>query len=124
MFVNLKRGYEEGNNAGTGWEYKRLTLLQEADSRVADLKRQVEKEFADLFPYEPPYIVAKLDDEQGYSLSNNSRVGDFLKYGDKISALPEALGGQNANPMHGGSNTEDLVIMLRNLETSILGKIA
>ncbi len=124
MFVNLKRGYEEGNAAGAGGEYKRLTLLQEADSRVADLKRQVEKEFADLFPYEPPYIVAKLDDEQGYSLSNNSRVGDFLKYGDKITALPEALGGQNANTMHGGSNTEDLVIMLRNLETSILGKIA
>jgi len=38
-------------------------LLQEANSRVADLKRQIEREFAELFPNEPPYVVAKLDDE-------------------------------------------------------------
>ena len=70
-------------------DYKRLTLIIESNSRISDLKRQIEKEFADLFPYEPPYIVAKLDDEYGYSLSNNSRIGEFLKFGDRITAQPE-----------------------------------
>ena len=70
-------------------DYKRLTLIIDSNSRISDLKRQIEKEFADLFPYEPPYIVAKLDDEYGYSLSNNSRIGEFLKFGDRITAQPE-----------------------------------
>jgi hypothetical protein len=61
----------------------------EGGSRISELKRQIEKEFADLFPYEPPYIVAKLDDEYGFSLSNNSKIADFLKFGDRITALPE-----------------------------------
>ena len=55
-------------------------------ARISDLKRQIEKEFSDLFPYEAPYIVAKLDDEYGYSLSNSSKIGDFLKFGDRITA--------------------------------------
>jgi hypothetical protein len=55
-------------------------------NKIADLKRKIEKEFADLFPNEPPFIVAKLEDEYGYSLSNSSRVGEFLKYGDRIVA--------------------------------------
>ncbi len=50
------------------------------------MKRKIEKEFSDLFPNEPPFIVAKLEDEYGYSLSNSSRVGDFLKYGDRVVA--------------------------------------
>ena len=50
-------------------------------SKIADLKRKIEKEFVDLFPNEPPFIVAKLEDEYGYSLSNSSLVQDFLKYG-------------------------------------------
>ena len=54
--------------------------------KIADLKRKVEKEFCDLFPNEPPFVVAKLEDEYGYSLSNSSRVGDFLKFGDRVIA--------------------------------------
>lgn len=55
------------------------------------MKRKIEKEFSDLFPNEPPFIVAKLEDEYGYSLSNSSRVGEFLKYGDRVVAQPELL---------------------------------
>lgn len=54
--------------------------------RISDLKRKIEKEFLDLFPSEQPFIVAKLEDEYGYSLSNNSQVGEFLKHGDRIYA--------------------------------------
>jgi hypothetical protein len=67
-------------------DYKRLTLMIDANSKIADLKRKVEKEFCDLFPNEPPFVVAKLEDEYGYSLSNSSRVGDFLKFGDRVIA--------------------------------------
>lgn len=66
-------------------------------ARIADLKRQIEKEFSELFPYESPYVVAKLDDEYGYSLSNGSKIGDFLKFGDRITAQPENLQGQQAS---------------------------
>lgn len=96
-------------------EYKKLTLLIDANSRISELKRQIEKEFGDLFPLEPPFIVAKIDDDQGYSLSNNSRVGEFLKYGDRVSALPENLNNREGGSIGGGGNTEDLVIMLKNL---------
>jgi hypothetical protein len=81
--VTLRKTYDSDE------DYKRLTLIINSNSRISDLKRQIEKEFADLFPYEPPYIVAKLDDEYGYSLSNNSRIGEFLKFGDRITAQPE-----------------------------------
>ena len=62
-----------------------------ANAKIADLKRKIEKEFADLFPNEPPFVSAKLEDEYGYSLSNSSRVGEFLKYGDRVVAQPENL---------------------------------
>jgi hypothetical protein len=95
------------------------------------LKRKIEKEFSDLFPNEPFFVVAKLEDEYGYSLSNSSRVGDFLKYGDRIIAQPESLvdsskrmaEGGNVN-LHGGSNTEELITMLHNLQTNIVNKLA
>ena len=78
-----------------------------------------------MFPFEPPFIVAKIDDEQGYSLSNNSKVGEFLKQGDRISALPENLGHNGGgNGASTGGNTEDLVVMLRNLQGSLVNKIA
>ena len=84
-------------------DYKRLTLMIESkndyyniisvtgNAKIADLKRKIEKEFSDLFPNEPPFITAKLEDEYGYSLSNSSRVGEFLKYGDRVVAQPEVL---------------------------------
>lgn len=98
------------------------------DQKVSILKRKIEKEFVDLFPSEPPFIVAKLEDEYGYSLSNNSTVGDFLKHGDRIIAQPEGMGGhmtlnEDGEPsmpmgrgLAGGGNTEDLIMMLKNLQ--------
>jgi len=51
-------------------EYKKLVLMIEETALVRDLKRQIEREFAELFPAEPPYVVAKIDDSNGFSLSN------------------------------------------------------
>jgi hypothetical protein len=78
-----------------------LTLIVDGNLKISDLKRQIEKEFSDLFPYEPPYIVAKLDDEFGFSLSNNSRVGEFLKFGDRVTAQPENLLSSSTNDSSG-----------------------
>ncbi len=119
LFVSLRQ------LSSADQEYKKLTLLIDASARISELKRQIEKEFSDLFPFEPPFIVAKIDDEQGYSLSNNSKVGEFLKQGDRISALPENLGHNGpGNGASSGGNTEDLVVMLRNLQGSLVNKIA
>ena len=80
-----------------------LDLINVGNAKISDLKRQIEKEFSELFPYEPPYVVAKLDDEFGYSLSNGSKIGEFLKFGDRIVAQPENLNNEGVNTqIHGG----------------------
>ena len=86
VYITLRKNYE------SDVDYKRLMIMinrkpfllltsLKAMNKIADLKRKIEKEFVDLFPNEPPFIVAKLEDEYGYSLSNSSLVQDFLKYG-------------------------------------------
>jgi hypothetical protein len=57
--------------------------------KISMLKRHVEREFADLFPHEPTFICAKLEDEFGYSLSNTSYVSELLKNSDRLFAVPE-----------------------------------
>jgi len=37
-------------------------LVVSSMDKVFHLKRLIEKEFLDLFPNEPPYVVAKLED--------------------------------------------------------------
>ena len=53
-------------------EYKKLVLMIEESAHIYDLKRRIEREFAELFPLEPPYVVAKINDAAGFSLSNQS----------------------------------------------------
>jgi hypothetical protein len=45
---------------------------------VYELKRKVEREYAELFPSEPPFVVSKIEDASGYALSNNSQVSEVL----------------------------------------------
>ena len=52
--------------------YKKLMLMIEDSGQVFDLKRRIEREFSELFPAEPPYVVAKIEDSQGFALSNQS----------------------------------------------------
>ena len=56
IFVVLRKTYG-GND-----EYKKLMLVVSSMDKVFHLKRSIEKEFLDLFPNEPPYVVAKLED--------------------------------------------------------------
>ena len=51
-------------------DYKKLLLMIEDSAQVFELKRRIEREFAELFPAEPPYVVAKVEDTQGFALSN------------------------------------------------------
>lgn len=53
---------------------------------IYELKRKIEKEYSELFPEEPPYVVAKLQDQEGYALSNNSFVKDVLNGSDRLIA--------------------------------------
>lgn len=98
---------------------------------ISELKRKIEKEFVDLFPSEPPYIVAKIEDTNGYSLSNNSLIGEFLQHGDRVYAQPESMseiraGGssESVKGLHGGGNSQDLLEMLKNLQSSVVSKLA
>ena len=96
-----------------------------ANMTISEIKWKIEREFVDLFPSEAPFICAKIEDENGYSLSNASLVGDFLTEGERIYALPERFGGagpttsnDGSNPemaLRGGGNTDDLLNMLRSL---------
>ena len=61
------------------------------NTKVSMLKRQVEKEFSELFPREPGFICGKLEDQYGYALSNSSFVYEILHHGDKITAYAEEL---------------------------------
>ena len=66
-------------------------LVMNSHERVSMLKRGIEREFMELFPAEQPYVVAKLEDANGFSLSNGSNIGDFITNGQMIYAEPEHL---------------------------------
>jgi hypothetical protein len=57
--------------------------------KVFQLKRQIEREFSELFPNDPPYVVAKLEDGDGFAFSNSSLLQDVASAGDRLVALPE-----------------------------------
>ena len=51
-------------------EYKKMMVVMNGTDKIYTLKRTIEREFLDLFPSEQPYVVAKIEDQNGYSLSN------------------------------------------------------
>jgi len=63
--------------------------------------------------------VAKLEDKEGFALSNSSKVVDVTKPNDRLTALPE----ENTNPkspqmpgasLHGGQNAIEHLEALKN----------
>lgn len=64
ILVILRKEY------GSTDEFKRLMLVINSSFKIYDLKRLIEREFLDLFPNEHPYVVAKIEDQNGFSLSN------------------------------------------------------
>ena len=55
LYITLKQGNSDD-------AYKKMLLMIEDSFKVMDLKRRIEREFAELFPGEPPYVVAKVED--------------------------------------------------------------
>jgi len=98
-------------------DYKKIILMIAPNVKISILKRTIEKEFSDLYPKEPPFITSKVEDEYGYSLSNSSNVGDLLKYGSRVYAIPENLYGKKLEsedlPISG--DIYDLIHLLRNI---------
>ena len=108
-------------------------LVFNSQEKVSGLKRAIEREFMELFPVEPPYVVAKLEDANGFSLSNGSNIGDFIQNGQMVYAEPENLLDPNRQdydlnvsrsmpvlPLHGGQNSNELITMLQSLQNNIL----
>lgn len=115
---------------GSG-EFKKMMVVMNSGDKIYSLKRAIEKEFMELFPMEQPYVVAKVEDNNGYSLSNQSNVEDFITNGMTVYALPESLldpSEQNAKydnvHLHAGQNITELVHMLNSLQHNILKKLA
>jgi len=64
-------------------------LMSPETYKVYELKRQIEREFSELFPNEPPYVVAKIEDTEGFAFSNSSCLADVARTQDKLVVLPE-----------------------------------
>lgn len=126
VMVILRKTY------GGNEEYKKMMIVVNAAEKIYSLKRAIEREFLDLFPNEPPYVVAKLEDATGFSLSNGSNIGDFIGNGQVVYAQPEVVqdprqrGGDSADMVvHGGSqNPLELLQMMQSLQRSTLHKLA
>jgi hypothetical protein len=83
------------------------------------LKRKIEQEFTELFPREKPFIVSKIEDQYGYSLSNNTSVGDLLKSDDRVVALAET----NSSGFVSGNDITELISMMTNMQENIISKL-
>lgn len=89
LFVSIRR--EDSSNV----DFKKLILMIDSkivvkpgETTISVLKRQVEKEYSDLFPFDDPLICSKLEDSYGYALSNVSKVKELLVNNDRIVAIP------------------------------------
>ena len=100
-------------------EQRKLIVMVEGTTRISMLKRKIEQEFTELFPREKPFIVSKIEDQYGYSLSNNSSVGELLKNDDKIVALPET----ETAGFISGNDVNELLAMLANMQENISAKL-
>lgn len=77
---------------------KKLILMTPTTNKISMLKRLVEKEYADLFPNDPIFVCAKLQDEYGYSLSNSSFIYELLKNHARLYAIPEGFDRNVSDP--------------------------
>ena len=67
-----------------------MVLMIEESAVIFELKRRIEREFAELFPNEPPYVVAKIEDSQAFALSNQSILRDVCQNSEPLFAHPES----------------------------------
>ena len=114
LYITLRK------DQSSATEYKKLILMVDGGMKISMLKRRIEAEFSELFPAEPPFICAKIEDEYGYALSNSSAIDDILKNGDRIVGVPEdgGLGFIASNDTH------ELNMLLNTMQENISGKIA
>lgn len=91
------------------FQYKKLVLMIGGTQMIFELKRKIEKEFSELFPTEPPYVVAKLQDQNGYALSSNSKAADVLTHNDVVSAMQDMT---DEGVLHGGRDSREHILLL------------
>ena len=84
----------------------------------------IEREYSDLFPHEPTFICAKLEDEFGYSLSNSSFVYELLKPNDRLFAIPELFTKDLIGKMHLTHDLNELTFMQKSITQTIVAKLA
>ena len=80
LYISLRKRQDDVT------DYKKLVLMISEQSWIYELKRKIEREFSELFPHEPPFVVAKLEDDEGFAVSNQSQVKDVCVTGDRLVA--------------------------------------
>ncbi|CAD8183219.1 unnamed protein product [Paramecium pentaurelia] len=118
LFVTIRKDSE------SNVEYKKMTVMAPLSIKISMLKRHIEREFADLFPHEPTFVCAKLEDEFGYSLSNASIVSELLKNSDRLFAIPESFTKDLIGKMHVTHDLNELTFMLKSITQTIIAKLA
>lgn len=68
---------------------KKMLLMTSLTSMVYELKRKIEIEYSQLFPNDPPFVCAKLQDSDGYIISSNSKVIEMIKQNDHLTAISD-----------------------------------
>lgn len=101
-----------------------MVIMISSSVMIYELKRKIEKEYAELYPQEPPFVVAKLLDLEGFALSNNSFTRDVLQPGEHLQAHPEVAISDASKPLHGSSQAKEHVLLIKNLQAQLLTKIA
>lgn len=78
LYVKLRHTETPLSESTPAEKPKKLVLLANSRAKIFELKRQIEKEFVELFPSDQPFVVAKVLDVDNYAISNVSLVGDVV----------------------------------------------
>ena len=88
---------------------KKMLLMVGLNQMVYEVKRKIEAEYSQLFPNDPPFVCAKLQDQEGYVISSNTKVMDVIKAGDIVTAVSDVQ-------VHGGRDSQEHIIHLKSMQ--------
>ena len=101
----------------------KLIILVAPSMSIKQLKQKIELEFAELFPREEPYFVGKIEDASGYSLPQDSLVGDHFKQGDNVIVWPR-VDYEDFPSTYTKESANDLLHSLKNVHYSMISKLS
>lgn len=90
---------------------------------VEQLAKKIETEFKAIFPWEPDFIVGRLEDISGLPLDYASLITEVLKSGGMVFAYHKRYEGDK-DPLPAILGPNDLLYALKNSHFSIVNEIS